>query len=62
VPNRRTSDRRRDWPVTTYLAEDDVDRLDALAERSDVSRSALARRLLRAAIASMSGDNEAVAR
>jgi hypothetical protein len=39
--------RRRENPVHTYLADDDLERLDDLAETRDLSRSATARQLLR---------------
>jgi hypothetical protein len=40
-------DRLRDAPVMAYLGRDDLDRLDAVAEARDNSRSATARQLIR---------------
>jgi hypothetical protein len=55
----RTKPRRRDHPVTTYLRPDDLERLDALAARRDLSRSSVARELLRDALtASAKPDRE----
>jgi predicted transcriptional regulator len=42
--------RRWENPVHTYLTDDDLERLDQLAEERDLSRSAIARQLLRLAL------------
>lgn len=39
--------RRRENQIQVYLADDDLDRLDELADERDLSRSATVRQLLR---------------
>jgi hypothetical protein len=58
VPERRPP-RRRDHPVITYLAPDDLKCLDAIAAKRDSSRSSVARELLRAALTASATRNQA---